>query len=220
MWIFVIVICQNQLVLYFKSNTTQITRVEIRLSHVLQSQARLTHNLDVPVTHKTNIYRHAEIEMRGHTNRTTHHLVKLVLVETLVDCAAASLHIATESLSVIAACQEQLTIFVVVISLQLRHTQQLQFALRRETGHVIRQARQSQSLAVQLRKHTYKHKHTETCQTLAYNHSTPPQPFYGPFSRTTQVSRCQKTTSGVYGAREDQQRTTHRPSSWATLHQD
>jgi len=31
----------------------------------------------------------------------------------------------------------------------------------------------------------------------------PPQPFYGPFSRTTRVSRCQKRTSGLYGARED-----------------
>jgi len=31
----------------------------------------------------------------------------------------------------------------------------------------------------------------------------PPQPFYGPFSGTTQVSRCQKRTSGFYGARED-----------------
>jgi len=27
---------------------------------------------------------------------------------------------------------------------------------------------------------------------------TTPHPFYGPFSRTTRVSRCQKTTSGLY----------------------
>ena len=33
--------------------------------------------------------------------------------------------------------------------------------------------------------------------------TTTPQPFYGPFSGTTQVSRCQKRTSGLYGARED-----------------
>jgi len=32
------------------------------------------------------------------------------------------------------------------------------------------------------------------------------------------VSRCQKRTSGLYGAREDQQRQTHRPSGWAPLH--
>jgi len=32
---------------------------------------------------------------------------------------------------------------------------------------------------------------------------TTPQPFYGPFSGTTRVSRCQKRTSGLYGARED-----------------
>jgi len=30
-----------------------------------------------------------------------------------------------------------------------------------------------------------------------------PQPFYGPFFRTTRVSWCQKRTSGLYGARED-----------------
>jgi len=29
------------------------------------------------------------------------------------------------------------------------------------------------------------------------------QTFYGPFSGTTRVSRCQKRTSGLYGARED-----------------
>ena len=33
-----------------------------------------------------------------------------------------------------------------------------------------------------------------------YTHT---QTFYGPFSMTTQVSRCQKRTSGLYGARED-----------------
>ena len=37
-----------------------------------------------------------------------------------------------------------------------------------------------------------------------YHHTTP-QPFYGPFSGTTRVSRtqCQKRTSGLHGARED-----------------
>jgi len=36
------------------------------------------------------------------------------------------------------------------------------------------------------------------------NTTTPqPQPFYGPFSGTTRVSRCQKRTSGFYGTRED-----------------
>jgi len=33
--------------------------------------------------------------------------------------------------------------------------------------------------------------------------TTQPQPFYSPFSGTTQVSRCQKRTSGLYGARKD-----------------
>jgi len=31
----------------------------------------------------------------------------------------------------------------------------------------------------------------------------PPQPFHGHFSGTTRVSRCQKRTSGLYGARKD-----------------
>ena len=33
--------------------------------------------------------------------------------------------------------------------------------------------------------------------------TTPPEPFYGPFSGTARVSRCQKRTSGLYAARED-----------------
>jgi len=39
---------------------------------------------------------------------------------------------------------------------------------------------------------------------IAIKHTTtpPPQPFYSPFSGTTRVSRCQKRTSGLYGARE------------------
>jgi len=64
--------------------------------------------------------------------------------------------------------------------------------------------------------------------TLYYNqwhqsivmHTGLPQPFYDPFSGTTQVSRCQKRTSGLYGARRDKQRQTHRPSGWAPLHPD
>jgi len=37
---------------------------------------------------------------------------------------------------------------------------------------------------------------------VAIYHVTP-QLFYGPFFGTTRVSRCQKKTSGLYGARED-----------------
>jgi len=33
--------------------------------------------------------------------------------------------------------------------------------------------------------------------------TTTPQPFYGPFSGTIRVSRCQKRISGLYGAREN-----------------
>ena len=50
---------------------------------------------------------------------------------------------------------------------------------------------------------------------------TPPQPFYGPLSGTTRVSRCQKkASSGLHGAREDNKRQTHRQSGWAPLHPD
>jgi len=39
--------------------------------------------------------------------------------------------------------------------------------------------------------------------------TTTPQPFYGPFSRTTQVSQCpKKASSGLYGPREDNKRQT------------
>jgi len=41
------------------------------------------------------------------------------------------------------------------------------------------------------------------------HHHTTPQLFYGPFSRTTRVSLCQKRTSGLYCARGDLQRQTH-----------
>jgi len=37
----------------------------------------------------------------------------------------------------------------------------------------------------------------------SYTTTTTPQPFYDPFSGTTQVSWCQKRTSGLHGARED-----------------
>jgi len=38
---------------------------------------------------------------------------------------------------------------------------------------------------------------------LVMSLTTTPQPFYGPFTGTTRVSRCQKKNSGLYGARED-----------------
>jgi len=62
-----------------------------------------------------------------------------------------------------------------------------------------------------------KHKNLKPGSTISglemeqtYSHNTgvhtlgeTPRPFYGPFSGTTQVSQCQKRTSGLYGARED-----------------
>jgi len=46
--------------------------------------------------------------------------------------------------------------------------------------------------------------HLRTHQSdITFTTTTTPQSFYGPFSRTTRVSRCQKRTCGLYGARED-----------------
>ena len=51
--------------------------------------------------------------------------------------------------------------------------------------------------------------------------NTTPQPFYGPFSGTTQVSQWQKiASSGLYSAREDNKRQTHWQSGWAPFHPD
>jgi len=51
------------------------------------------------------------------------------------------------------------------------------------------------------------HVKNESCSSSGLEwksmHTFTPQPFYGPFSATTRVSRCQKRTSGLYGARED-----------------
>jgi len=43
--------------------------------------------------------------------------------------------------------------------------------------------------------------HVDYC--YYYYHSRFTTTVYGPFSGTTRVSRCQKRTSGLYGARED-----------------
>jgi len=42
-----------------------------------------------------------------------------------------------------------------------------------------------------------------TIQCLIHVHHTHAKPFYGPFSGTTRVSRCQKRTSGLHGVRGD-----------------
>ena len=65
----------------------------------------------------TNRHTHSETQTRVQTYRMAHSQVEFVLVETFVDCTATSLHITTESLSVITACQEHRTIFVVVVGL-------------------------------------------------------------------------------------------------------
>jgi len=46
------------------------------------------------------------------------------------------------------------------------------------------------------------HKYVAVSQKKT-NETPTPQPFYGPFFRTSRVSRCQKRTSGLHGARED-----------------
>jgi len=52
---------------------------------------------------------------------------------------------------------------------------------------------------------TARHTHRRAWPIYILRHLwlTTPQPFYGPFSGTTRVSRCQKITSGLYGARGD-----------------
>jgi len=57
--------------------------------------------------------------------------------------------------------------------------------------------------ALQLDKMTVTYKLAYAFNKMSNTLYTTPQPFYGPFSRTTRVSRCQKRTSGLYGARED-----------------
>jgi len=60
---------------------------------------------------------------------------------------------------------------------------------------------------------------SECTHQLRYHH--PPQLFYGLFSGTTQVSRCQKkASSGLYGAREDNKMQTYQQYWWAPLHSD
>jgi len=58
---------------------------------------------------------------------------------------------------------------------------------------------------------------TVTNRKWCHNHHNR---FTALFSGTTRVSRCQKRTSGLYGARGDQQRQTQWPSGWAPLHPD
>ena len=46
------------------------------------------------------------------------------------------------------------------------------------------------------------HRNSSDSGSLRLHIAPPPQPFYGLFSGTIRVSRCQKRTSGLYGARE------------------
>jgi len=73
------------------------------------------------------------------------------------------------------------------------------------------------------RRYCLETQHNKQCTNwkwTAYMATTTPQLFYGPFSGTTRLSRCQRRTSGLYGTREDQQRQTHWPSGWVPLHPD
>jgi len=60
---------------------------------------------------------HTHSESWQLTDRITHPCVKLVPVETLVDGSTAGPHIVTQSLPVVSTRQEQLAVFVVVVSL-------------------------------------------------------------------------------------------------------
>ena len=50
--------------------------------------------------------------------------------------------------------------------------------------------------------------------------TTTPQPFHGLSAGPPGWAGARRKTSGLYGATEDQQRQTHRPSGWAPLHPD
>jgi len=63
-------------------------------------------------------------------------------------------------------------------------------------------AKQSTRHAMINNIHPNKHT-TQLSHKVLMKNTLPPQPFYGPFSGTTRVSRCQKRTSGLYGVRED-----------------
>jgi len=52
------------------------------------------------------------------------------------------------------------------------------------------------------------------------SHNYTPQPFYGPFSRTTQVSRCQKRTSGTLWCKGRLTEADTLTTGWAPLHLD
>jgi len=62
--------------------------------------------------------------------------------------------------------------------------------------------------------------HLQIRVTLDQLHRPPPQPFYGHFSGTTRVSRCQNRPSGLYGAGKINRGRHNRPSGWAPLHLD
>jgi len=58
-------------------------------------------------------------------------------------------------------------------------------------------------ISVTVRTANHDHIPVKMTQPLKTESTTTQQPFYGSFSTTTKVRRCQKRTSGLCGARED-----------------
>ena len=62
---------------------------------------------------------------------------------------------------------------------------------------------QKKALKVEALRYHSEMAHSQSAVVHQQHHTTPHHNRYGPFSQTTRVSRCQKGTSGLYGARED-----------------
>jgi len=68
--------------------------------------------------------------------------------------------------------------------------------------------------------HKWENIYTTSFRENMTSFTTTPQPFYGRFSGTTRVSRCQKRNFWTLWCKGRLTEQTHRPSSWAPLHPD
>ena len=85
------------------------------------------------------------------------------------------------------------TKIVFVIHFQIRHQYRTDISAQRDNDWIM-----SAKSAKRWIFHQF-----QSVAAIPLDHHTTPQPFYDPFSGTTRVRRCQKRTSGLYGARED-----------------
>jgi len=71
---------------------------------------------------------------------------------------------------------------------------------RQTEGHSKNCTKHTHYVHIAQYKNSFKSVLQTLCKILTNTHTTT---VYGPFSGTTLASRCQKRTSGLYGARED-----------------